>query len=113
MVFGYEAGLGAIIMADEKLAEVVVVIVKRFSAAACVAKATHRPNQPCLRQVALVGDDLVLSRQPPNHPCVRQVALVRGDLVLSRQKPNHPYLWQVKMGEELVIVASIQSPNHP
>lgn len=85
MIFGYEAGLGAMTMADEKPAKVVVVVVKRLPAAACVAKATHRPNQPCLRQGALVGDGLILSRQPPNHPCVRQVALVRGDLVLSRQ----------------------------
>lgn len=113
MLFGYEAGLGAMIMPDEKPAEVVVVIVNSLPAAACVAKATHRPNQPCLRQVALVRDCLVLSRQSPNHPCVRQVALVRGDLVLSRQPPNHPYLWQVTMGVELVIVSSMQSPNHP
>lgn len=91
ILFGYEAGLGAMIMADEKLAEVVVVIVKSLPTAACVAKATHRPNHPCLRQVTLVRDALVLSRQPPNHPC----------------------LWQVTIGVELVIVSSMQSPNQP
>lgn len=113
MLFGYEAGLGAMIMPDEELTEAVVVMVKSLPAAACVAKATHRPNQPCLRQVALVRNGLVLSRQPPNHPCVRQVALVSDGSVLSRQPPNHPCLWQVKMGVELVIVSSMQSPYHP
>lgn len=46
MLFGYEAGLGTMITPDEKLTEVVVVIGKSCPAAACVAKATHRPNQP-------------------------------------------------------------------
>ena len=114
MLFRYEAGLGAMIMPGEELTEAVVVMAKSLPAAAGVAKATHRPNQPCLRQVALVRNGLVLSRQPPNHPCVRQVALVSGDsVVLSRQPPNHPYLWQVKIGVEVVIVSSMQSPNHP
>lgn len=111
--FWYEAGLGAMIMPDEKLTEFVVVTGKSLPAAACVAKATHRPNQPYSRQVALVRDALVLSRHPPNHPCVRQVAVVRGDLILSRQPPNHPCLWQVTMGVEIVSVSRMQSPNHP
>lgn len=46
MLFGYEAGLGTMITPDEKLTEVVVVIGKSLPAVACVAKATHRPNQP-------------------------------------------------------------------
>lgn len=46
MLFGYEAGLGTMITPDEKLTEVVVVIGKSLPAAACDAKATHRPNQP-------------------------------------------------------------------
>lgn len=91
MLFGYEAGLGAMIMPDEELTEAVVVMAKSLPAAAGVAKATHPPNQPCLTQVVLVRDGLVLSRQPP----------------------NHPYLWQVKIGVELVIVSLMQSPNHP
>lgn len=91
MLFGCEAGLGAIIMPDEKLTEVLVVIGKSLPAVAWVAKATDRPNQPYSRQVALVRDGLVLSRQPP----------------------NHPYLWQVTMGVEIVSVPSMQSPNPP
>lgn len=110
MLFGYEAGLGAIIMPDMKLTEVVVVIGKGLPAADCVAKVTHRPNQPYSRQVTLVRDGLVLSRQPPNHPFVRQVAV---ELILSRQPPNHPYLRQVTMGVEIVGASSMQSPNHP
>lgn len=113
MLFAYEAGLGTMIMPDEKLTEDVVVIGKSLTAAACVAKATHRPNQPYSRQVALVRDGFFLSRQTPNHPCVRQVALVRGDLILSRQPPNHPYLWQLTTGVEVVSVSSLQSPGNP
>lgn len=78
-------------MPEEKLTEVLVVIGKSLPAVAWVAKATHRPNQPYLKQVALVRDGLVL----------------------SRQAPNHPYLWQVTMGVEIVSVPSMQSPNPP
>ena len=79
--------------------------------------------------VAVVGDIVVVSKQPPSHPyfthevvgnSVAAFGVVVGDIVVvSRQPPNHPYFTHDVVGnldvdvDELVVVEVVVSSRHP
>ena len=79
--------------------------------------------------VMVVGDIVVVSRQPPSHPYFTHDVVgcsvaafgvvVGGIVVVSRQPPNHPYFTHDVVGksevdvDELVEVVVVVSSRHP